>query len=86
MQGKTLAQFTYQQLGFPMITVYDHPADYPDYYVARVWDGIIPQATEDFVLYDTLKECRRDIVAAGFFLPIPRSAEDDICIIASYIR
>lgn len=86
MQGNSLTQFRYEHLLFPMITVYDHPEDFPQHYVARVWDGAVPCATQDFVLYESLDKCRLDIVAAGFMLPLPRSPEDDLCIIASYIR
>ena len=86
MQGKTLTQFNYDELFFPMITVYDHPIDYPNHYVARVWDSSVPLETTYFVLYDSLEECRRDIEKAGFLIPIPRSPQDDLCIVESHIR
>jgi len=86
MQGTTITQFTYSQLSLPMITVYDHPSDFPNHYVARIWDASIPEATEDFVLYDSLDECRRDVVAAGFLIPIPRDPLDDVSIVVSYIK
>lgn len=42
--------------GAPLIMVYDHPIDYPEKYVARLFNG--KQATHIVVLADTLEELR----------------------------
>ena len=42
--------------GAPLIMVYDHPIDYPEKYVARLFNG--KQATHIVALADTLEELR----------------------------
>lgn len=39
--------------------IYDHPTDYPDHFVVRLWDGEEP--TNTIVLANTLEEARAAI-------------------------
>ena len=48
----------------PLFTVYDHPTDFPDHYVVRVFDGDRP--TSLYRVAETLEDVRA-------FLP------DDVC-------
>lgn len=43
-----------KQTTIPIITIYDHPADYPDKYVARVWD--LDRPTNLAAIADTYEE------------------------------
>jgi hypothetical protein len=43
----------------PLICIYDHPEDYPNKFVARLWDGNVP--TEIMVTADTLDGIRAKI-------------------------
>ena len=43
-----------KQTTIPIITVYAHPADYPDKFVARVWD--VNQPTSLAAIADTYEE------------------------------
>lgn len=40
----------------PIWTIYDHPIDYPDHWVARLWMN--DQPTEEIRLADSLEELR----------------------------
>lgn len=46
-------------LKLPVITVYKHPEDYPESYVARIYDIDIP--TDTIIIKDTLGEIQEDI-------------------------
>ena len=43
-----------KQTTIPIITVYDHPKDYPDKFVARVWD--VDRPTNLAAIADTYEE------------------------------
>lgn len=75
----------------PMIVVYDHPLDYPDYYVARIW-YVIPRqgatatvhATEMFMIADSMEGIHTGI--PGRFIELPRlPQEPDPKIIETWI-
>ncbi|MCD8308915.1 MAG: hypothetical protein LUD19_03590 [Clostridia bacterium] len=65
----------------PMITIYEHPDDYPDKYVARVWDANEP--TRLVALADTLDEIRKAIPPN--MVPIQKGHADDPCIVELWI-
>lgn len=65
----------------PMICLYDHPTDYPDKYVARVWDGNNP--TRLIALADTPEEIRATIPSN--MTRLPRTEKDDPCIMEVWI-
>lgn len=70
-----------KQTKLPMITVYKHPEDYPEQYVARVWDANRP--THLIALADTLDELRETIPQGMYNLG--RQPQDDPCIVEVWI-
>jgi len=42
-----------------LYVIYDHPRDFPDHWVVRVWHGEIPRG--DGVLFDSLEEARASL-------------------------
>lgn len=54
------AHYEAEQAGrLPMWTVYDHPADYPGHWVARLWYSLPqPEPTEYVLAHDSLDELR----------------------------
>lgn len=69
-----------------MWTVYDHPKDAPDYYVARLWlvDGTGSHATNQAVASPNLESLRRLLASMGH-IPLDRSPGDDPVIIETWI-
>lgn len=68
-------------------TVYDHPTDYPDHYVARLWEinGRGEEVATDTVMFsDSLEWLRMQLERAGF-VRIPRAELDDPKILESWI-
>lgn len=65
----------------PMITIYKHPDDYPEKYVARVWDANHP--THIIALADTLEEIRQTIPPN--MTRLPHMAGDDPCIVEVWL-
>lgn len=55
----------FSDLKCPLITIYEKPLDFPNAFVARVWDGAGPRATNTIIMRFSLEECREDIQAAG---------------------
>lgn len=70
-----------KQTKLPMITVYKHPEDYPEQYVARVWD--VNKPTHIIALADTLEELREAIPEGMYNLG--RRPQDDPCIVEVWI-
>jgi hypothetical protein len=67
--------------------IYDHPLDYPDYFVARKWkilDGKVEPLVDALILHKELDEIREIFYNQGL-LRISRFAEDDPCIIEVWI-
>ncbi len=73
-------------LEIPMIAVYEHPADFPRSYVARIWEGRSGKPTNTMIIRTSLEEIRLDIVAAGFPRICPRTEKDDACIVETWVR
>lgn len=42
----------------PVWVVYDHPQDFPDHFVARLWEGMDNTPTATVLVADTLAELR----------------------------
>lgn len=64
--------------------VYDHPRDYPEEFVARLWHGQEP--SNHVILARTLDELRVKIQQAHpSAVRIPRFAEDDPTIIEAWL-
>lgn len=70
----------------PMWTIYDHPADYQELFVARKWiaDKNGPTATEEVVIGATL-ELVRSRMQDFKLTPIARDPNDDPKIVETWI-
>ena len=73
-----LARFDYEELteqaAIPVIIVTANQDDYPQRYVARLWDMSVPTSTQYMALEDALEELRKTIPAEMSRLP---AAPDD---------
>lgn len=65
----------------PMIAIYNQPTDYPDKYVARLWDCNAP--THLIALADTLEEIQQTIPPN--MTRLPHMAGDDPCIVEVWL-
>lgn len=81
IQGVFDAEKLRKQTRMPMICIYDHPADYPKHFVARVWDLDVP--TRLIALSDTLDGIREHIPAGMY--RVPRNERDDPHIVEVWI-
>lgn len=70
-----------KQTTLPMITIYKQPEDYPNQYVARVWD--VNRPTHLIALADTLEELREAI--PDEMCNIGRQPQDDPCIVEVWV-
>lgn len=80
---------SFQRIGLDrknhMITIYDHPLDYPDTYVARLWIKKPLAATNIIVCSSELDTLRKDIQAAGFLVRIDGEIEYDPVILETWL-
>lgn len=67
----------------PMWTIYDHPKDYPEGFIARLWYGETP--TLETITGYTLNQVRGLLLAQGSSLAMVRSPEDDPCIVETWL-
>ena len=71
----------------PMWAVYDHPTDYPDYYVARKWlcgnGNAEPQGTDEVLMDKDLDRLRAKLPPGMYCLP--RDAKDDPVIVETWV-
>lgn len=86
--SRIIAGFQYadfSDLDLPMIVVYEHPLDFPDSYVARVFNvsKSAVQPTDMIMLGATLEDIRGGI-PDGFFR-MERCAMDDWQIVESWV-
>lgn len=58
----------------PAIVVYDHPSDYPDNYVAILFEDA--EATEIVIIKDDVDEIQQDIRENTDMMFFPRRTED----------
>lgn len=68
-------------LPLPMWVIYDHPLDYPDFYVARCWlvggeNGPGPHWTAN-VYFDSDLEALRDVMLGMGLGCMPRMEQDE---------
>lgn len=73
--------FLLDQTAMPLITVYHDPADYPQKYVARLWD--VNKPTCYVALADSLREVRAAIPAG--MSNMGRSEQDDPSIVEVWL-
>ena len=70
------------QCSLPCIVVYDHPKDFPDAFVARLFDG--EQPTQVHAQADTLDALYTQLPLHGL-VRIPRYKQDDPVILEAWI-
>ena len=83
---ESMRQVDFSDLRFPLIVVYKKPKDYPDAYVARVWEGAGNLPTNTLIKRETLQEIRKDIKAAGFTTRLTRTEGEDPVIVETWLR
>jgi hypothetical protein len=70
-----------------MWTIYDHPKDYPDHFIARKWligsKRNEPEATDEVIAKLTLDEVRYSLPPSLYC--IGRQAGDDPCIVETWL-
>lgn len=64
-------------------TVYDHPTDYPDKYVARLFEG--DQATASIIIADSLETLRMILCFEMGLARLARFAGDDAKIVETWL-
>ena len=83
---ESMSQVDFSDLKCPLITIYEKPLDFPNAFVARVWDGVGPKATNTIIMRFSLEECREDIQAAGFLVQFPRAEGDEPHVVETWMR
>ena len=82
---REVEQFDYEksakQARIPLICIYDHPTDYPDKFIARLWDCSAP--TNIIATADTLEELRAKI--PDCMVKLDRHPQADPCIVEVWI-
>lgn len=66
----------------PIWVIYDHPKDFPDSVVVRIFWGEVPDTLTQHFL--SIASARRHMLCRGR-LPLPRDASDDPVIVESWI-
>jgi len=70
-----------------MWTIYDHPKDYPDHFVARKWligsKRTRPEATDELIVRSTLNEVR-SLLPPGLYC-LARNEGDDPVIVETWL-
>lgn len=82
---ESLCKVDFSELAFPMVTIYEKPLDFPDAFVARVWDGKGAKPTNALISRSTIQDIREDIRAAGFTTVFRRAEEDDPHIVETWM-
>lgn len=67
----------------PVIAIYNHPEDFPDKVVARIYDMDIP--TDTIMLAETAEELSQDIHRHTGMVFFPAGAEDVASLIGAWI-
>lgn len=68
--------------GLQIWTIYDHPKDMPDKFVARLWEGVTP--TDQTIVADDLDTIRRRLRNKGY-TRLPRQEADDAKIVETWL-
>lgn len=78
---ENLEDVDFSGLKFPFFVLYDHPSDFPDKIVVRVFDMDMP--TNCVAVFNTLQEARAAMPEQ--FIRLARDPADDPVIIESYV-
>lgn len=82
-QVHTFAMVDLSDIRFPIIAIYEKPRDYPEWFVARVWNDKNP--TDTIMLKRDLCEIREDIKKNfPWMVRLMRAKNDDPCIVETW--
>ena len=73
----------YRSVTLPMWVLYDHPSDFPDFYVLRLWDGATNTPRSTVFLAVELKEIKNAV--AFQFVELGPYEGDDPKIMAVFV-
>lgn len=79
----SISEVDLSNIKVPVIVVYEHPSDYPQYYVARIFN--VDKPTDTIMLKDTLEEIQEDVRNNTNMMFMLRGAEDDPCIVGVWL-
>lgn len=79
----SIKEVDFSNIKVPVIVVYEHPSDYPEYYVARIFN--VDKPTDTIMLKDTLEEIQEDVRNNTNMMFMLRGAEDDPCIVGVWL-
>lgn len=79
----SISEVDLSNIEVPVIVVYEHPSDYPQYYVARIFN--VDKPTDTIMLKDTLEEIQEDVRNNTNMMFMLRGAEDDPCIVGVWL-
>jgi hypothetical protein len=71
---ESIREVDFSGLKVPFVAVYGHPDDFPDKYVARIYE--LDKATDTIMVKETLEEITADIKEHTAMTFIPRWAAD----------
>lgn len=79
----SIKEIDMSELDMPMVVITDHPKDYPNNYVGRIFDGVTP--TNTVIIKDDVDELHEDIRQNTTMMFFPRGVEDDPCIVGVWM-
>lgn len=82
IEVKTIEEMKIRTTTMPLIAIHKHPKDYPDKYVARLFN--LTRPTERILIRDTLEDLQKEVAKSGLFFAV-RDEEDDPCIVGTWI-
>lgn len=80
---ESVQEIDFSGMNFPYIAVYEHPEDFPEKYVARVWD--MDKPTDTIIVKDELREIEEDIRENTNLTFLPRGMEDVISLVGVWM-
>lgn len=83
---ESLKDVDLSDIKIPMAVIYDHPRDFPDMYLCRIWEGAGCHPTNIALQKSSPEKLREDILAAGFNVRFPREMGDDPVILETWIK
>jgi hypothetical protein len=69
----------------PMFVIYDHPADYPKHFVARMWFTLPQEQCLNVVLRSPELESLQDLMATWGLTKLQRFGADDPAIVETWL-
>lgn len=71
---ESIKEVDFSGLNMPFVAVYDHPEDYPDKCVARIYE--LDKPTDTIMVKETVEEIETDIKKHTTMLFLQRGADD----------